>query len=548
MTTPDLTRLLMSLSAAAQTLSRAPNQLGSVTAVILTQLREVTRVDAAELYLADPPQRHLVRVGHSGADRAAFSQRNIFSFGEGFPGLAAAAGEPLETDRLEQDGRYLRSEVTGKGYRMFLSYPLLTPRRVVGVLNLAAKDARQIAGARQALELIAPLLASNLYAVMTSLGEETLMRVRRAEEGRERALHLLHGHLSAAGGQWAALRSLSGGADVETHPGRMAPCRDLSTCPVREGKVAVSGLTDLTCPTMPTGQRTVCLPLWDGPQVSRILTLQFADAEEGCLGSEMLTPLLWLGRLAAPELGEAAVPPPAPYLQIRTFGGFQVWREGTALKAADFKRRQAYQLLKVLVTRWGSAVHMDELCEALWPAEEVSDKVLARLHVALNALRQVLEPREELRGKVLVRDGAAYRFAPAVPWHLDAAEFETLVHQADALRGAEATAIYTQALELYKGDYLADDPYAGAFVLERDYLRELAVHALTRCAEWYGETGQTQERLTSYAQLLTIDPHRFDAHEALIGLLVSQGRREEAGAYWERYAQAYGDTPPLGRP
>lgn len=551
---PHLTLLLTAIGLAVQTLNREPGQLPAVTGRLLRELREAAGMDAAELYLADPPQQYLVRIGHSGPDQIAFSQRSFFEFGEGFPGLAAQSRVPLETRELERDGRYLRRAVTDKGYQEFLSYPLLTPHAVVGVLNLAAKRAGQLAGARQVLDLIAPLLANSLYAVMTSLGERTLERVRRAQLGRDRALALLQEHLAASGGQRATLRSVSpSGPSIETDPGAMPACS--APCPAHSGKVCVAGLGDLHCEAMPSGAHLICLPIWDGERVQAIASVEFdasaapSPTEHEALGSEALASLLWLSRLSTRELSwTETAPTPELWLDFQTFGAFQVKRGGQVLSPGDFKRRQAYQLLKVLVTRWGRPVQMEELCAALWPDELVTDKVLARLHVTLNALRHVLEPEPEQRGQVLRRDGTAYHFAPTLPWRLDAAKFETLVHQGDAQTGAEAIETYAKALALYQGDYLENDPYADTFALERDYLRELAIHALWRCAELHKVAGRVQDTLTHYAQILATDPLRFDVHEALIGFLVSQGRHEEAQTRWERYAEAYGAKPPLGRP
>ncbi|SEJ55306.1 Transcriptional regulatory protein, C terminal [Deinococcus reticulitermitis] len=540
--------LLKTVSWAASTLTEEPRQLASVVRVLLTELRRVTGMDTAELYLADPQQTHLVLVGHAGRDAPAFSERCVFRFGEGFPGLAAGGRAPVETTRLESDGRYLREGVRALGYHAFLSYPLLTPHAVVGVLNLAAREVSQVTAAHRALRLIAPLLAGSLYCVMTSLGERTLQRVRQAASKRDRVLALLEGQLEASSALRATFRPLSGEV-IETHPGEMPSCAGVQGCPAQGGQVCVSGMSELSCAAMPGQPHLICLPLWDGGEVRGVTSVQLPS--RGALGSEAVAPLLWMSRLATGELGLA--PPrepgtPPPWLDIETFGSFRVKRAGETLTPGTFKRRQAYQLLKVLVTRWGRPVQAGELCEALWPGEGAEERVLARLHVTLNALRQVLEPEEAQRGQVIVRDGAAYRFAPSVPYRLDAADFEVLIQQGDAQSGDEALASYAQALKLYRGDYLEDDPYAESFALERDYLRELAVHALFRSAELHEAAGRTQDALTAYARILTIDPLHFEAHEALIAFLVARDRLDDAQQRWERYARAYGGVPPLPPP
>ncbi|MDL2344458.1 BTAD domain-containing putative transcriptional regulator [Deinococcus sp. MIMF12] len=545
--------LLKTVGWATDVLSRDPRQLFHVVRVLLSDVRRVTGMDAAELYLADPAQTCLMLSGYSGQDSGAFFERSVFAFGAGFPGLAAAGRGAVETAELGADTRFLRPGVPALGYRGFVGLPLLLPHAVVGVLTLATREPARLGAARAQLAFCAPLLAASLYAVMTSLGERTLERVRQARTPRDRALILLEDTLDATSALRASLRPLHGEA-VETHPQQMVPCQ-ANGCPAGRGQVCVSGVRDLHCAAMPdTGTpgalHTVCLPVWDGGEVRAVASVQFPV--RGAVGSEAAAPLLWLSRFAAGELGlspaPAEAPAPAPlWLEIETFGAFRVRRGGEWLAPTDFQRRQAYQLFKLLVTRWGRPLHADELCAALWPGEEGGEKALARLHVTLNALRQVVEPRGE-RGQVIVRDGPSYRFAPTLPYRLDAEEFERRVREADAQQGAAAVAGYERALRLYRGHYLEDDPYADLFALERDYLRELAVRSLLRCAEEQEAAGHTQAALASYSHLLTLDPLHFEAHEAMIDVLVRRGQLGDARARWERYAQAYGGQPPRPAP
>lgn len=522
------TDMLQTVSWATDVLSRDPRQLFQVVRVLLSDLRRVTGMDAAELYLADPQQTYLMLSGQAGQDSEAFLERRVFAFGEGFPGLAAQRREVLATTHLQTDAHYLRAEVKALGYRGFVTHPLLLPHAVVGVLGLATRDPARLETARASLAFCAPLLATSLYAVMTSLGERTLARMRQAPTARERALALLEDAL-------------------ETHPEQMSACR-VSGCPAERGQVCAPGMPERRCVTLADAPPTVCLPLHDGGEVRAVASLQFAAGSPG--PGPLAAPLLWLSRFAVGALALADTPGEQsehPWLEIETFGAFRVRRGGEWLAPKDFKRRQAYQLFKLLVTRWGRPLHASELCEALWPSEGEDDRAMARLHVTLNALRQVVEPDGET-GRVILRDGPTYRFAPTLPYRLDAQEFEALVREADGQGGQAALDTYGRALRLYRGSYMEDDPYADHFALERDYLRELAVRALLRCAELQEAAGQMQDALTSYSHILTIDSLRFEAHEALIGFLVGQGRLEDARSRWERYAQAYGGRPPLTAP
>ncbi|RJF72393.1 GAF domain-containing protein [Deinococcus cavernae] len=535
--------VLSTVSWAAETLNRDPRQLFHVVRVLLDDLRRFTGMDAAELYLADPQQKYLLLSGYAGKDQEAFFERSVFQFGEGFPGIAAQSREPVLTKTLESDHRYLREQVKALGYRCFISFPLVLPHAVVGVLNLASQQVGQAQEARRQLALISPLLAASLYAVMTSLSERTLERVRQAATPRERALALLEDGLLTTSARRAILHPLRG-ADIETHPGQLGPCAGLHACPAKQGEVCISGHAELHCEFQSAAGRLMCLPMWEGGQVTAVQTVQLPQ-EAAEVPTQTAAPLLWMGRLAYGVLGlEKDVPVQhAPWLSIETFGAFRVRRGGEVLSPKQFKRRQSYQLLKILVTRCGRAMSTDELCEALWPDEPTDPKVLARLHVTLNVLRQVVEPDPE-RQQVILRDGNSYRFAPTTHCVLDAQELEALVRWGDAQAGLEAVATYAGALALYRGHFMEEDTYAEWCALERDYYRELMIRSLFRTAEIQEAAGLLPDTQATYSHILTLDPHRFEAYESLIDFLRQHGRSADAQVYLEKYAQAYGGPPP----
>lgn len=531
------------VSWAAETLNRDPRQLFHVVRVLLDDLRRFTGMDAAELYLADPQQKYLLLSGYGGQDQEAFFERSVFRFGEGFPGIAAQSREPVLTQTLESDARYLRERVKGLGYHCFISYPLVLPHAVVGVLNLASRQVGQAEETRRSLALISPLLAASLYAVMTSLSERTLERVRQASTPRERALALLEDGLLTTSALRATLHPLYG-ADIETHPGQLGPCTGFHACPAKQGEVCISGHAELHCEFQPAAGLLMCLPMWDGGQVTAVETVQLPE-HSVTLPTQTAAPLLWMHRLAFGAVGleremEVQV---TPWLSIETFGAFRVVRDGQPLSPKDFKRRQSYQLLKILVTRSGRAMSTDELCEALWPDEPADAKVLARLHVTLNVLRQVLEPDPE-RQQVIIRDGNSYRFAPTLDYHVDAQELETLIRQGDSQGGLDAVSTYTQAFTLYRGHFMEEDTFADWCALERDYYREIVIRSLFRTAEIQEAQGLLPDTQATYSRILTIDPHRFEAYESLIDFLHQHGRMADAQAYLEKYAQAYGGIPP----
>lgn len=80
--------------------------------------------------------------------------------------------------------------------------------------------------------------------------------------------------------------------------------------------------------------------------------------------------------------------PQKPVVEIRTFGRFDIMKDGHAL---DFTSRKAKELLALLVSRRGGMVEMEYAVEMLWEDEPYSEKVKVKFRKALMNLRNTLK-------------------------------------------------------------------------------------------------------------------------------------------------------------
>jgi DNA-binding SARP family transcriptional activator len=118
-----------------------------------------------------------------------------------------------------------------------------------------------------------------------------------------------------------------------------------------------------------------------------------------------------------------------------------------------------------------------------------------------------------------------------------------------ARRGAaeEAEAQLRAALEHYRGDFLADEPYAEWAYLERDRLRAMATDALRVLATLFAKRGNIHGAAELLEQLAELEPYDADVHKQLLTAWLRVGRRTEASrrytAFRMRMLREFGEEP-----
>jgi signal transduction histidine kinase len=96
--------------------------------------------EAGEIFLLEQASGDMVMALHRGSFPESFRTIRRFRRGEGFPGEVAATGKPLVTHDLAHDLRFLREPVIKAGFTTFVCLPLVAKGKVVGTLDLAARD------------------------------------------------------------------------------------------------------------------------------------------------------------------------------------------------------------------------------------------------------------------------------------------------------------------------------------------------------------------------------------------------------------------------
>ena len=165
------------------------------------------------------------------------------------------------------------------------------------------------------------------------------------------------------------------------------------------------------------------------------------------------------------------------------------------------------------------------LMEVFWP--ESSPKASRNsLNVAIHGLRRVLREAKDV--PVIVYSGGTYRLHPDVHLWLDVEEFDKLVERGrlheDVGETDQATAAYEFATGLYRGEFLADDPYDDWAALIRERLRLAYLDTLGRLSNLHFNARRYAASANLCQRIIEQDPCREDAYRRLMRCYSRQGQ------------------------
>jgi DNA-binding SARP family transcriptional activator len=238
-----------------------------------------------------------------------------------------------------------------------------------------------------------------------------------------------------------------------------------------------------------------------------------------------------------------------PRLRICTLGRTAVESVEGPIGGAWLDQRTG-QLLKYLVAERQRAVTVDEIGESIWPGgAEYTVGTSVRYYI--HALRRKLEPQRGCREPssfVRARSGTYRLELDHV--EVDADEFEA--HVTAGLAAAEldpqaGAAEIERGLAVYRGDFLADLPYAEWAMSERHRLHDLACIGLRRLADIRLELGVLDGAGRALERLAALQPFDEDVHRRLMELDIMQGHRSDAvrryAALRSRLRRTFGHDP-----
>jgi len=228
-----------------------------------------------------------------------------------------------------------------------------------------------------------------------------------------------------------------------------------------------------------------------------------------------------------------------PRLRIETLGEFRVFREDALIEEDEWDRIQPVQLLKAIVCRAAQRIPKETLIDDLWP-EDIPTSAEKKFKTTLQRLRQSLEP-------VIHKDfGSSYIhlhdncvILDQELCQVDASLFLSLMKKGEEKeKGGDvksALSLYTEAFELYKGDFLPEEVRLIEADRKREELREKYIDLLHRLAMLHEKQGALKKAIECHKKAIQVDPLLEESYQKLMTLYYSKGMHNEALRTYEAY-------------
>lgn len=222
-------------------------------------------------------------------------------------------------------------------------------------------------------------------------------------------------------------------------------------------------------------------------------------------------------------------------IHIQTLGQFSVSIDGNSINNSANQAKKPWSILEYLITFRNRDITSNELIELIW-SDDQSANPGGALKTLVFRSRKLLEPLGVPPQNLIIQRRGSYAWNPEYQTVVDADEFECLCERANAadISREEQLALYQQALELYKGDFLPKsswEPWVAPISARYHSLYLRAVHKtielLTLSSDW--------DEITELCKkAIQIEPFNEDLHYSLIYALYNAGKQKLALEHYKQ--------------
>ena len=220
---------------------------------------------------------------------------------------------------------------------------------------------------------------------------------------------------------------------------------------------------------------------------------------------------------------------------VTMLGGFRIRVDGNVLTDEINRSQKLWNVLCYLIAHRERTVPQSEFIELFWPEENSANPTNA-LKTLLYRVRSLLEPLFGEGLEPILSQRGAYAWNPAIACEMDVDRFELLCRRAQdtALPAQKRMALYEEAAEVYRGDYLPK-------LANQMWVVPISAHYHTlylEAVKEYADLLEHAEKFEAMAELCTrasqLDPLDESLDTLIVRALLRQGKDSAALSHYEK--------------
>jgi DNA-binding SARP family transcriptional activator len=229
-------------------------------------------------------------------------------------------------------------------------------------------------------------------------------------------------------------------------------------------------------------------------------------------------------------------------LRVETLGGFRVFRGNTLVDEKEWDRNQPRHLLKAILSYKNHSIPKDVLIEHIWPETDPRSGE-NKLKVTLLRLRKSLEPvidKDFDSSYIHLHDNLLSCDPELV--QVDMSLFLSLLKKGEEKEKLgdpkAALSLYTEAIDLYQGDFLPDEHYDPWIDVKREELKGKYIEFLIRMAKLYEKQGASARAIACHKKAIQADSLLEESYQCLMTLYANVGMHNDALRVYESCKKA----------
>ena len=221
-------------------------------------------------------------------------------------------------------------------------------------------------------------------------------------------------------------------------------------------------------------------------------------------------------------------------VKIYTLGRFSLVSNGKPVKFTKKAQSKPLLMLKALIALGGREVRKEQIADTLWPDAD-GDISAKSFDTTLYRLRKMIGVP-----KAILLHNSCLTLNPDLCW-VDVWEFQRLCNQADAAwNGArrfdtmDAIQLTLQAVEIYKGPFLAEEMDEAWTLALRERLRNKFLREIGKLGRNYEKSGNFEKAVDCFQRGLEVDIFDEESYRRLMACYYRLGNRSKALSVYKR--------------